>query len=40
MLPVGLLGDLQNLLERLIAIAPHRSLNVCQPRVLSTTTGL
>lgn len=40
MLPVGLLGDLQNLLERLIAIAPHRSLDVGQPRVLLTTTGL
>ena len=40
MLPVGLLGDLQDLLEGLIAIAPHRSLNVGQPSVLPTTTGL
>ena len=40
MLPVGLLGDLQDLLERLIAIALHRSLNVGEPRVLLTTTGL
>ena len=40
MLPVGLLGDLQDLLERLIAIALHCSLNVGQPRVLLTTTGL
>lgn len=40
MLPVGLLGDLQDLLERLIAMAPHCSLDVGQPRVLLTTTGL
>ena len=40
MLPVGLLSDLQDLLERLIAIAPHRSLDVGQPSVFSTTTGL
>ena len=40
MLPVGLLSDLQDLLERLIAIAPHRSLDVGQPSVLPTTTGL
>lgn len=40
MLPVGLLGDLQDLLERLIAMAPHCSLNVGEPRVLLTTTGL
>lgn len=40
MLLVGLLGDLQDLLERLIAIAPHRSLDVSEPRVLLTTTGL
>jgi hypothetical protein len=40
MLLVGLLGDLQDLLERLIAIAPHRSLDVGEPSVLLTTTGL